>query len=521
MSPISMTTFSGPSLGGAPVTAPQSLSTSSGLTLPSPPSPLEAKRYYAGLPSAPILVARTSSITAPWMAPGPGPHTERKELRTVGNHAPKLKDVWESSFARKVHALLDAMHVQWTSTDVVRIVESSLPYSYSSSSLSSESAPVTLWIGVRPASLEGEEGVVVAAKCRALLVEADIVDVEVEICESVVTRSAGPGSRLLSPVYSSDPTADAREPLTPTLGLPICAQATANEGTGGFFIVEGGNTDSGRLLLVTARHVVFPPDIYANTHFDFLRNNDAGTQPRERVTLFSDITFNKYLESIKAEIAEKKSDARRRERRIRAIGEGDYPAADTARKEALADTFYQDVFTHWATPESRVLGHVILSPPINVGVGSSSEGYTEDWAVIEIDDSKVDVSNFYGNAIDLGTRVSEYEFTCMMCPSFQDFQSCSFAYPYDRLLRLEGTIPDEEMCHSTALDRNDDGESLIVLKRGGATGLTVGRANNVCSYTRIYDSDNIEAKPVTSKEHLQNVRNEVLLLRLSRSNRRL
>jgi hypothetical protein len=60
-------------------------------------------------------------------------------------------------------------------------------------------------------------------------------------------------------------------------------------------------------------------------------------------------------------------------------------------------------------PESRVLGHVILSPPISVR--SSSEGYTEDWAVIEMDASKVDVNNFTGNTIHLDTCVSVPEFT--------------------------------------------------------------------------------------------------------------
>ncbi|THU84862.1 hypothetical protein K435DRAFT_869850 [Dendrothele bispora CBS 962.96] len=40
------------------------------------------------------------------------------------------------------------------------------------------------------------------------------------------------------------------------------------------------------------------------------------------------------------------------------------------------------------TKETPHLGHVMLSPPINVNV--YNEGYTEDWAVIEVDTSKVD-----------------------------------------------------------------------------------------------------------------------------------
>ena len=91
------------------------------------------------------------------------------------------------------------------------------------------------------------------------------------------------------------------------------------------------------------------------------------------------------------------------------------------------NNFYQDVLTRWATPESRVLGQVILSPPIGVGVGSSSDGYTEDWAIIEIDASKVDANNFNGNVIDLGTRIPADEFTRMMCPKAQNAHS--FTYP--------------------------------------------------------------------------------------------
>jgi hypothetical protein len=55
-------------------------------------------------------------------------------------------------------------------------------------------------------------------------------------------------------------------------------------------------------------------------------------------------------------------------------------------------------------PGNRVLGYAILSSPISVG--SSSEGYTEDWGIIEVDTFKIDVNNFTGNAIHLGTRLS-------------------------------------------------------------------------------------------------------------------
>ncbi|KAF8267033.1 hypothetical protein EI94DRAFT_1786628, partial [Lactarius quietus] len=360
------------------------------------PSPLEASCYYTGLPSRPLLVARTG--TTPWESvpvTGPEEYLPRKELRPVGNHAPALKEAWEGSLPLKLHALLDLMHVKWTSIDVVRI-----------GIAGDHSAPVILWIGVMPRSLFGEDGLVVASRCQDLLVEFNIIDVDVEIRESIVTRSVG-GPKLLPYAPFYDPTVDVRESLTTSLGIPICAQSTPwAEGTGGFFISEGGNAE--RLLLVTARHPLFMPES-GNEHFEQKDNS----QSRHDVMLFSDAGFNKCLKSIIGKIRDKEFMVKCEEERIRELEGKDDPAAKKERERAHAEldkamkamkklrNFHQDILSHWATAESRVLGHVILSPPI-----STRKGYTEDWAVIEIDTSKIDASNFEGNTIDLGTRIS-------------------------------------------------------------------------------------------------------------------
>lgn len=190
-------------LSGSPATEDTFPPQSSSIALPSPmPEMEEARFYYAGLPSAPVLVARTGTIPPAWEVPTDSEgYPKLKELRVVGIHA--LSEVWEDDLAPKLHTLLDSMRVKWTSTDVVRI-------GYSGEA----SAPVILWIGVMPSSLSGHDGVVVAFKCRELLVKYDIADVDIEIRESVVTRSAGP--KLFAPAYSSDPTAGIREPLSTT-----------------------------------------------------------------------------------------------------------------------------------------------------------------------------------------------------------------------------------------------------------------------------------------------------------------
>ncbi|KAJ7480076.1 hypothetical protein B0H11DRAFT_2422910 [Mycena galericulata] len=128
---------------------------------------MEASLYYAGIPSTPLV--------APKRAPPRRKHT--------------LQEVWNGKLAPKIHNVLDTMEtLLWTSTNVVHIVNAG-----------ESSGPVIVWIGVIPGSLSGTKGVVVAAKCRDLLLEFKVTDVEVEIRESVITRSAGLQSPTLRP----------------------------------------------------------------------------------------------------------------------------------------------------------------------------------------------------------------------------------------------------------------------------------------------------------------------------------
>ena len=130
----------------------------------SPMSEEEAKYYYTGLPSCPTLVARTS--TTPW-------DRQPKELGPASHQA--LHKVWADGLSRKVSDLLKSRDVEWTSIDIVRIGPAEEYY-----------RPVILWVGVTPGSLSHDDGLVVASKCKALLEEHDITDVDVEIRESIV-----------------------------------------------------------------------------------------------------------------------------------------------------------------------------------------------------------------------------------------------------------------------------------------------------------------------------------------------
>jgi len=439
-----------------------------------PISDIEAKHYYYGLYSKPVLVARSGNDA--WEQPtGPEAYLRPKELRTVGNH--NLKRVWEEELAFQIHDILQRNGVQWTSTDVARIGYIGEP-----------TAPVIIWIGVKPGTLPCELGHAIAAECKDLLIANAIHDVEVEIRESIVTRYVTPS--LQKPADTDYPTAELLEPLTSTLGLFICnPKMTDRQGTGGFYVTD----DKGQLYLITARHVLFPQD---NNAAYYPRSTSS---PRMDVILFSPNAFNTYLKQIEQAILDQKVMVDYHERRIEAASQ-DLQLCGCAERdlieanEAIAafQKHYDYVVQYWADSKNRILGFVRFAPPITIHEGP--KGYTQDYALIQIDSNKIDRSSFTGNTIDLGTEIPPDRFTRMMFPDPRN--SLNFKYPLNRLLKIHGIISEQEMRCPT-MWYQDGKECLIVMKRGFTTGLTLGRANDFCSFVRNYFDD---TPPKTSRE---------------------
>ncbi|KAI0046760.1 hypothetical protein FA95DRAFT_1465730, partial [Auriscalpium vulgare] len=438
---------------------------------PPPVSLEESILYYTGLPSRPVLIARTGSDRVPFKVPtGPWAYTRSKELRTVGNH--NIRFFWEDNLALKVHEILDRKGVEWTSTDVFRI-------GYTEDSSSS----VVLWIGVKPKSLTYHIGIDAAIKCKDLLLEYNIDDVDVEIREAEVMRLTGP--RLFQPDLSPDATVAARQPFTHTVGIPICSQSSPSvQGTAGFFLNEGGGEQ--RLFLVTARHVVLLPDkADDNTLYD----SESSSQPPLNVLVFDDSSLQKHLASIDQIILDLARGIDFEREVVQSLMGRDDAGAQTGRDSAQArwkerqytidalTDFRSELTTHWASEESRILGHVFFSPPLDSSVGEKH--YTQDLAVVAIDRDKIDPGSFPGNSIDLGIEHSEYLLDILT--------HHNLTYPIDRLLCLQDVIKDEELRNPETRDKNGE-PCLFVLKRGSATNLTIGCSNNIVSYVR-YSTD--------------------------------
>ena len=437
---------------------------------PSPPTVSEAQCYYYGLPSQPKLVARLS--TNIWAVPPEG-YLPRKECSPIGRHP--LQNVWEDVVAPAMITYLESKEVKWSSLDCVRMGNAGESFH-----------PAIIWIGVIPGSLAHEKGVEVAVHCKSILVASDISDVHVEIRESEVIRT----SKLYKPARFLEPTANAREPFSTALGLPISAEATPSiQGTGGFFISDPRY--HGKIYLVTTRHVALPSDQNSNIFFQYGNSSHA----RKNILLFSEIGLEKQISTIESESTHNRMDIEHLRRQL--IGpERRYE--DNAQVEALlllqlkfaekADValkeFLADVKTDWVKQEDRILGHVVLSPPI--GLSAGEKGFTEDWVVIEIDKSSIDATNFIGNAIDLGT-ISVPKFHDWMHTVHPGVKPSSFEFPLDRLLKFQGTIPDEEMWkpNPKALD-HDHEPRIMVIKRGYGSGITAGCLNTICSFTKNY-----------------------------------
>lgn len=436
-----------------------------------PPRSEEAEFYYSGLPSRPRLVSRSS--TNKWTGPcWPDAYNKPKELRPVGMHA--IVDVWEDHLSHKFVQYLDSKQVSWTSIDILRIGYAGDPF-----------PPLILWIGVKPDSLSFEDGMTVACTCHEILVESRITDVDVEIRESSVIPLVGP--KLLTPTLFSDATTAIRNPLTPMLGISISPKHRDYiKGTGGVFLAEGGGSNN--LLLLTARHVVLEDENEDTYHY-----NESDGEPPQEILLLGDSAFRNFIQSIEGEIKEKQSIISYLERRMKRMT--NQPGKEAERylqkagqelveaQEALGtvESFLKQVSGEWASPEGRILGHVSFSPSLEFGWGEDE--YTRDFALIEVDASKINGTNFTGNMIDLGTKISPYKLTEMMCPDVEN--SHSFEYPVDGFLKVSGTIPQDEIRRPPSLKENRE-NFLMVMKHGIASGLTVGRASGLRSVVHNY-----------------------------------
>ncbi|OJA10214.1 hypothetical protein AZE42_05511 [Rhizopogon vesiculosus] len=442
------------------------------------PSEVEAKHYLYGLPSKARFIARSSLDV--WMKPtGAEAYLDPKELTPLGTH--RLNEVWEHTVGPVMDGYLLEKQVQCKILHPLRIGIAGQP-----------SPSAFILVGVNHGTLSAELGIEVAVHCRSILLQNNIDDMHVIICESKFTRSA----MMYKPAISANPTAIVRKPFSTTLGVPICNAKTPNfEGTGGFFFID--TAKPGILYLLTARHVLFHPDKEENILYKF---REGSGQASMKVMLMGEAAFKARCEGIESAINAKEIIIEQLHRRLAVAEEMEDEDDANAERKAVKSKMEEaeeaitafkkllaDVTRDWTDEENCVIGHVTLSPPIGLDYGDG--GFTDDWAVIQIYPSMIARLNFIGNAIDLGSAEVD-ELTAWMYS--HPANPSSFKYPGDRLLRFHGTVSDQEMFRPDPRNKDHDKDPVImVLKNSNTSNLTVGHMNTIRAFLREY----FEGKP--------------------------
>ena len=446
------------------------------------PGKAEREGYYFGLASQPLLLARTSRTSTRVCPPlGPDICLQPKQLRNVGKH--QVVDKWDDAMAAEVFKILEAYSVQWTSVELFRIGHGG------------QDMPVILWIGVRPGTLTDKYGASlpaagkVAVACRGVFRKHGILDVECEIKESEVYRG-GAGPALVKPSTHSSPIVDIAVFFAPTIGTCIApaVKGRTPEGTLGFYVTFPNHP--GKVYGVTCRHVLFPSR-GGSGEPNKLYSHKNRSEPRRQVILPGDRFLGILKERAKEgrEVQQNIVDAQRKKLAALVEREGQDPDRGQAIQDIIKgaqktigdfDQWIRDLDNKWKDQKNRVVGHVVYAPPISTE--DPPHNYTLDWCLYEVDLEKI--KDFSGNVIDLGHEGMGGKIGSAMNPNIRN--PYKFAPLSDRQWPIQNTcIPLDEMKHPKTFDENNS-PALSVLKRGRATGVTCGVANEIESYIRTY-----------------------------------
>ncbi|KAI5993903.1 hypothetical protein EDD15DRAFT_2436455 [Pisolithus albus] len=392
-----------------------------------------------------------------------------REPRTVCR--PEIAAVWPATLKRIINCL-DDLGVQLTCIN---------PFAWANEGDDKPFCELLISVGVTPRSLKYTLAVSAAVAVKEILASINLPTVEVAFVEMVVMHQGGAPPLLpLDPVIGGVP--EYRKHFTYRLGMPIAPLSTPYlEGTGGLFLKIGNDP-----VLLTCAHVARPPPVFDNTG---MQRVNIG-QPKEYIVALGAGAYNRVVRDMMGEIAKIARDIETFNIQLQ---RPNLPQKRREEKEAEVvrltkrcrriDALHTEVTKFRSTPELRSVGWVLYSSVIkaDASVGNEELGYTQDWALVQLDPRMLNMETFDGNKLFFGDKFMPGRLARLMWPNPED--QADYKLYTDGQIQVWDVVPPEDITHPPHLDANGM-PTLFVIMNGSTSGTRVGRANGLFSAKR-------------------------------------
>ncbi|KAG5817737.1 hypothetical protein H9Q74_001584 [Fusarium xylarioides] len=422
----------------------------------SPITEEEAGGYYFGLCSHPTLVARSDTEDKPWSARYDG-WTVKKTIDPIGNHT--IVPLWNKANSNLQKGIIDTLRdLNWTAIDILQ-----LGYARRLNTLDEpDDMFPKLLISVQPGSTSWTSGYITTLRCRQVLREYGIDDVEVEIMEAWFSRCNS--SQLTSQPITEDIQETAQ--LSEFLGASIASEGFPTcEGTKGFYLRL---KDTDKLLAITCRHVLL--DTFPNVDYRYSGNDpNMVIQPGKRTYKATVDRLSYYIERLEERI-------------------GNLTPDETEELRTLQDL--KANYNKINELKSRIIGHVLFSPKYSLSTTTTNATWLRDWALVELHpDRHETVFSEIKNRVVAGPNANRQLNQVLLHELSADhrtkLQDQLLVNHHTNTYELTRSVQADEMREPFEAARSLENEpAMVVAKFGRTTGLTFGVANGVKSKRR-------------------------------------
>ena len=451
------------------------------------PSEDEERYYFCGLAGSPRLIAKTS--TTPWKI-----HTDTdspaKRIATVGDH--HIVHTWCPELRAGIVRALSEPGLEWDCFCPIRI------------GVDKHSArnPVVLLVCLvapKQGPQPWEPAMRAALRCRALLQEYKVHDVEVEMKQSRFVPMASSATAALAScidwTYSQElPVAGSRDLdmaeingyVMPLLPFPGCRveqekgrsdEPDAAAGTMGLYLrlAHTEHTEDAEqpappdaIYGLTSRHVAVGKRVAAGQDLRWLISHDNNCSLRMLTggpscvyQASADLNYADRLMKALLRISNNPDNPHKRELH-------DMHRASIGYVEELQNALKQ---VEEADSTQRTLGTVAYSP----GHGVGTHGNFKDWALVQMADADRG-GLLLSNKVYMAERVTDAMFRAELAAAVDPNQLSSFALSLDAdgFLQLHGRDMPPQPPFT-----GDNRTSHLVAKRGQTTGLRYGITNEI------------------------------------------